>query len=44
MLDDKHIFYVKGILELKLIVSQAVLESFLRRGLYGVVFTEILVD
>ncbi|MFI3172755.1 MAG: hypothetical protein R3Y58_10405 [Eubacteriales bacterium] len=38
---NHHVFYIKDILDLKLIVSHAVVESILRRGLYGVIFEEV---
>lgn len=43
-INNHHVFYVDGILSLNLIVSAAVVESFLRRGLYGVKFEEVLIS
>lgn len=43
-INEKHIFYINDILENKLIVSQAVAESLLRRGILGIIFHEISIE
>ena len=43
-LENKHILYVKGILENKLIISMAVAESLLRRPFVGFTLTPVLLN
>lgn len=43
-ISKRHIFYIKNLPSTKLVISQAVAESMLRRGIYGFDVEEILID